>query len=79
MQTFTQQGGLNADAIRQLIIKDKEDQFMAYFKEKLQGVQCPVHGSLPELELIPEPGGYSVDLLNDCCPAFTALCAAKIQ
>ncbi|MBO0359175.1 hypothetical protein J0X19_14535 [Hymenobacter sp. BT186] len=64
---------------RPLAVKSTEEQFMAYFQEKLQGVYCPIHGSIPEIKLVPEPGGYSVDLLNDCCPAFTALCAKKIQ
>ncbi|SNR81453.1 dimerization/docking domain-containing protein [Hymenobacter mucosus] len=80
MQTSTfQQGGINVDAVKQLLLNNREDHVMAYLQEKLQGVCCPVHGSIPEIKLIPEPGGYSVDLLNDCCPAFTALCAAKVK
>lgn len=80
MQTSTlPQGGLNVDAIRQLLLQHKEDQFMAHFQQKLKGVRCPIHHSIPEIQLVTEVGGYSVDLLNDCCPTFTALCAEKIQ
>jgi hypothetical protein len=69
----------NNTTARPLAVKSTEEQFMAYFQEKLQGVYCPIHGSIPEIKLIPEPGGYSVDLLNDCCSTFTTLCAKKIQ
>lgn len=78
-KSTVQQSDVNADVVRQLIAKNTESQFMAYFQEKLKDVYCPLHGSIPEIKLIQEPGGYSVDLLNDCCPTFTALCAEKIK
>jgi hypothetical protein len=81
-KTTTRQNNLTpapSAAKRPVAVESTEVQFMAYFQKKLQGVYCPVHGSLPEIKLIPEPGGYSVDLLNDCCPTFTALCAKMIQ
>jgi hypothetical protein len=70
---------INVEVVRQLLQHNQEAQVLAGLYQKLQDLSCPEHGTLPQLQLVPEPGGYSVDLLNDCCPAFTALCADKIQ
>ncbi|QJX48715.1 hypothetical protein HMJ29_18035 [Hymenobacter taeanensis] len=70
---------INVEVVRQLLHHNQEEQLLTGLYQKLQGISCPEHGTLPQLQLIPEPGGYSVDLVNDCCPAFTDMCSAKIQ
>lgn len=70
---------INVEVVRQLLHHNQEEQVLAGLYQKLQGLCCPQHGTLPQLQLVPEPGGYSVDLLTDCCPTFTALCADKLQ
>ncbi|TGE09749.1 hypothetical protein [Hymenobacter fodinae] len=80
MPTSTfQNENVNVEVVKQLLLYNQEEQLLAHLYQKLEGLYCPDHGSRPELQLVPEPGGYSVDLLTDCCPAFTALCASKLQ
>lgn len=67
------------DAIRTRLLRQADNELLAGFQTQLQGVCCPVHGTVPELRLCPEPNGYSVELVNDCCLKFTALCTQLLQ
>ena len=59
--------------------KKAEAYYVAQIKRKLRGVQCAAHGTHPDIHLLPELGGYSVSLENECCQAFTDLCLKKLH
>lgn len=59
--------------------KKAEAFYVAQIKRKLKDVQCTAHGTHPDIHLLPELGGYSVSLENECCEAFTNLCLRKLH
>ena len=59
--------------------KKAEAYYVAQIKKKLQDVQCTTHGTRPYIHLLPELGGYSVSLENECCAAFSDLCLLKLH
>ncbi|WP_375434900.1 hypothetical protein [uncultured Hymenobacter sp.] len=69
----------NVDAVRNRVLIKADNDLLVRFEAKLRGVNCPVHGTSPEIRLSKEKSGYSVELVNDCCLKFTALCAEKLK
>ena len=71
-------GSLDPDKLIERMMALAQEKSLDNARERLAGVSCPEHGTIPEPQLEPQSDGFQIRVGNVCCLAFWEAVQAKL-